>query len=161
MSIQFGTMLFQLVVFIILFLLLKKYAFGPLMSVMNKRAEYIQDQLSTADKNREEAERLAQEHRTAIQNAKQEAHDMLENARRSGEKQAADLIAAAEAEAKRLKDEAVADIAREKELAIAELRDQVGTLSVMLAGKILSKELDAAKHQALFDEAVKEMEARV
>lgn len=86
---------------------------------------------------------------------------MLENARRSGEKQAADIIAAAEAEARRLKEEAVADIGREKEQAIAELREQVGNLSVLLAGKIVSKELNEEGHKALFEEAVKEMGVRV
>jgi F-type H+-transporting ATPase subunit b len=85
----------------------------------------------------------------------------MENARRAGEKQAADIVAAAEAEAKRMKDEAVADIHREKEAAIAELRDQVAELSVLLAGKIIAKEVDASKHKALFDEAVKEMGERV
>jgi F-type H+-transporting ATPase subunit b len=156
-----GTFLLQLGTFIVLYFLLKKYAFGPLMNVMNKRAQYIEDQLSSAEKSREEAARLAEEHRTAIQNAKKEAHELLENARRSGEKQAADILAAAEAEAKRIKEEALADIAREKELAIAELRDQVAALSVSLAGKIISRELDASKHKDLYEKAIQEMGERV
>lgn len=161
MEINIYSLLFQLGTFIVLYLLLKKYAFGPLLRVMSERSQYIENQIKSAEKNREEAERLAEEHRAAIQQAKQEAHDLLENARRSGEKQAVGIIAAAEAEAKHIKDQAIADINREKELALAELRDQVGELSVMLAGKIIGKELDAAKHKDLFDEAVKEMGEQV
>jgi F-type H+-transporting ATPase subunit b len=161
MEFQVGNMIIQLVVFLILFLLLRKFAFGPLMRVMNERSQYIENQITTAEKNREEAERLAKEHATSIQNAKKEASEMLENARRTGEKQAADIVAAAEAEARRLKEEAVAEINREKEQAVAELREQVGTLSVLLAGKIIEKELDANAHKALFEEAVKEMGVRV
>lgn len=161
MELQLGTMLVQLGVFVVLFLLLKKFAFGPLMRVMNERAQYIENQINTAEKNREEADRLASEHRASIEKAKQDAHELMENARRTGEKQAADIIAAAETEARRLKEEAVADINREKEQAIAELREQVGNLSVLLAGKIVSKELNAEGHKALFEEAVKEMGVRV
>ena len=161
MTLQFGSMLIQLVVFLILFLLLRKYAFGPLMRVMNERANYIENQITAAEKNREEANRLAEEHRSNVANAKKEAAELLENARRNGEKQAADIIAAADAEARRLKEEAAAEINREKEKAIAELREQVGALSVALAGKIISKELNAEAHKALFEEAVKEMGVRV
>ncbi|MFC4769519.1 F0F1 ATP synthase subunit B [Effusibacillus consociatus] len=161
MAIELGTMLFQLVVFLILFLFLRKYAFGPLMKTMKDRQQYIENQIATAEQNRQEAEKLAKQHQEAIQAAKKEAAELLENARRTGDKQAAEILAAAEAEAKRIKDEAVADINREKELAIAELREQVGALSVLLAGKIIAKEVDAAKHKALFDEAVKEMGERV
>jgi F-type H+-transporting ATPase subunit b len=86
---------------------------------------------------------------------------MMENARRSGEKQAADIVAAAEEEARRIREEAVATINREKDQAIAELREQVGNMSVLLAGKIIAKELNAESHKALFEEAVKEMGVRV
>ncbi|WP_018132967.1 F0F1 ATP synthase subunit B [Effusibacillus pohliae] len=161
MSPFLGTALFQLIVFAILFLFLKKVAFGPLLKMMNERQRYIENQIATAEQNRQEAERLAKEQQAAIEAAKREAADLIENARRTGEKQAAEIIAAAEAEAKRIKEEAVADINREKELAIAELRQQVGELAVLLAGKIISKEVDSAKHKALFDEAVKEMGERV
>jgi F-type H+-transporting ATPase subunit b len=161
LQIEIGTVIFQLVAFLILFLILKKYAFGPLMRVMSERANYIDNQITTAEKNREEVERLAEEHRTAIQAAKKDAHEMIENARRSGEKQAADIVAAAEAEARRLKEDATAAINREKEQAIAELKEQVGNLSVLLAGKIVAQELNAESHKALFEEAVKEMGVRV
>lgn len=161
MHFELGTMLVQLGVFLILFLLLRKYAFGPLMRVMNERAQYIENQVTSAEKARQDAEKLAEEHRASIAKAKQEASEMIENARRTGEKQAADIIAAAEAEAKRVKEEALADITREKEQAIAELRNQVGELSVLLAGKIIDKELNAEGHKALFEEAVKEMGVRV
>ncbi|MBL0385439.1 F0F1 ATP synthase subunit B [Tumebacillus sp. ITR2] len=161
MDFELGTALFQLVAFLILFLLLRKVAIGPLMRMMKERAQYIENQITTAEKNREEVERLAEENRAALQSAKKDAAEMLENARRSGEKQAADILAAAEEEARRIREEAVATINREKDAAIAELREQVGNLSVLLAGKIIAKELNAESHKALFEEAVKEMGVRV
>ncbi|WP_200758010.1 F0F1 ATP synthase subunit B [Effusibacillus dendaii] len=161
MSFQLGSSIVQLIIFILLFLFLRKVAWGPLMKTMNDRQQYIESQISTAEQNRQEAEKLAQEHRDAMQSAKKEAAELLDNARRTGERQAADIIAAAEAEARRIKDQAVADINREKEQAIAELREQVGALSVQLAGKIIAQEIDSSKHKALLEEAVKEMGERV
>ena len=160
MTLQIGTMLVQLITFFVLFLLLRKFAFGPLMKVMSDRAQYIENQITTAENSRAEVERMAEEHRTAIANAKKEAAEMLENARRSGDKQAADIVATAEAEARRLREEATAEIQREKELALAEVREQVSALSVLLAGKIIHQELNAEGHKALFEEAVKEMGVR-
>jgi len=161
MHLELGTMLVQLGTFLVLFLLLRKFAFGPLMRAMNERSQYIENQINSAEKNRVEAERLAEEHRTAMNAAKKEASEIVENARRSAEKQAQDIREAAEAESRRIRDEALAEITREKDQAIQELREQVGMLSATLAGKIIAKELDAEAHKALFEEAVKEMGVRV
>jgi len=157
MQLELGTMLVQLGTFLVLFLLLRKFAFGPLMRVMNDRAQYIENQITSAEQNRQDAERLMEEHRVAMNNAKKEATEIVENARRTADKQAADIREAAEAEARRVREEAVAEINREKEKALNELQQQVGLLSTMLAGKIIAKELDAESHKALFEAAVKEM----
>lgn len=161
MALSLGTMLFQLLLFLVLFLFLKKVAFGPVMKVMNERQQHIENQISSAENSRKEAEELVNKHRQELEAVKREAAGMMENARRVGEKQAVDIIATANQEAKRIKDEALADITREKELALAELHDQVGALSVILAGKIISKEMDSNNYKDLFNEAVKEMGERV
>jgi len=156
-SFQIGTMIFQLVVFLILVWLLKRYVFSPLMRVMRDRQQYIENQINTAEQNRKEAERVLAENRAAIETARKEAHELLEVARKNAERQAIEIIAAAEAEARRQQEEAVAAIHREKQLAISELRDEVGILSVRLAGRILQREIKAAEHHALFEEALQGM----
>ncbi|UOF91583.1 F0F1 ATP synthase subunit B [Fodinisporobacter ferrooxydans] len=161
MSIDFGTMLAQLVIFLLLYWFLKKYAFGPLMKMMKARQEYIESQIHVAEQNRTEAEKLAAEHRQAIEAAKRDAHELMENGRKTGERQAQEILKAAEEEARRLKEEALTDIAREKENAIAELKEQVGLLTVLLAEKVVAKEIDLARHQVLIDDAVKELGDRV
>jgi F-type H+-transporting ATPase subunit b len=160
-SINFGTMLAQLVIFLLLLWFLKKYAFGPLIKMMRERQEYIENQITVAEQNRADAEKLAAEHRQAIEAAKREAHELMENGRRTGERQAQEILKAAEDEARRIKEEALADISREKEKALEELKDQVGLLTVLLAEKVVAKEIDPARHQALIDEAVKELGDRV
>jgi F-type H+-transporting ATPase subunit b len=160
-SLDFGTMLAQLVVFLLLLWFLKKYAFGPLIKMMRERQEYIENQINVAEQNRAEAEKLMMEHRQAIEAAKREAHELMENGRKTGERQAQEILKAAEEEARRIKEEALLEISREKEKALEELKGQIGLLTVLLAEKVVAKEIDPARHQALIDVAVKELGDRV
>ncbi|MBX6395977.1 MAG: F0F1 ATP synthase subunit B [Alicyclobacillaceae bacterium] len=157
MEFELGTAIVQLISFLILFWFLAKYAWGPLTKMLNDRREYIENQIAAAERGREEAERVLEEHRKLVEKARQDAHEWMENARRTSERQAAEILAAAEAEARRIKEEALAEIQSEKEKALAELRGQVGELSVLLASRILAREVDAAHHRELVERALAEM----
>ncbi|GGA45842.1 ATP synthase subunit b [Kroppenstedtia guangzhouensis] len=149
MSFTWGTMLFQVVAILILMFLLKRYALGPVMKVMNERSEHIEQQITTAEQNRAEAEKLVAEQKEALSQARQEAKDLLERARAQKEREAEEIIRDARERAERLISEAKSEIISEKEQAIQELRDEVGTLSVMLASKMIEKEIKAKDQSAL------------
>ena len=102
-SIYWGSFIIQIIAFAILFVLLKKYAFGPLLGVMQKRQEQIENQLKNAEKNRDEAEKLLKDQNDALQKVRIEAHEIIENARNSSSKQANDIIEASKAEAEDIK----------------------------------------------------------
>ncbi|WP_188432440.1 F0F1 ATP synthase subunit B [Kroppenstedtia guangzhouensis] len=142
-------MLFQVVAILILMFLLKRYALGPVMKVMNERSEHIEQQITTAEQNRAEAEKLVAEQKEALSQARQEAKDLLERARAQKEREAEEIIRDARERAERLISEAKSEIISEKEQAIQELRDEVGTLSVMLASKMIEKEIKAKDQSAL------------
>lgn len=161
LEISWGTTLYSLVVFIILFLLLRRYAFGPLLNVMQTRQEKVESELAEAEKNRKEAEALLAQQREEMENVRREAKGILERAQQTADQQAEDVMAQARKEAERVMSEAQREIEREKELAIAQLRDQVGTLSVMIASKIIEKELDEAAQKTLVDEFIKEAGGRL
>ncbi|MFZ4452985.1 F0F1 ATP synthase subunit B [Salibacterium aidingense] len=154
--IYWGDVVFSLVTFIILLLILRKYAWGPIMNMMKEREEHIASEIETAEKNRQDSEKYLEEQRREVERARDEAQSIIENAKKTSEKQGEDIIAQSRAEAERLKENAQADIAREKEQAIAELREQVGTLSVMIASKIIEKELDEKEQEQLIEDYVKE-----
>lgn len=156
-AIRWGDMLYSLVMFIILFLLLRKYAFGPLMGIMEKRANQIEEDLANAKKNRAEAEKLLEEQRAELAKARQEAKAILDNARTTSEKQAEEILNRARQEAEEFKQQARLEIEREREKAVEALRREVGQLSVLLASKLIEKELDEAQHQALIDHYMKEV----
>nr|WP_212775231.1 F0F1 ATP synthase subunit B [Polycladomyces abyssicola] len=144
-------MLFQLVAFLVLMGLLIRFALRPIMGVMEKRQAYIDEQIDTAEKNRAEAERLVAEQREALEKARKEARELLERAKVQKEREAEAIIKEAQERAERMIQEATNEIAREKEKALAELRDQVGQLAVLLASKVMEKEIDAKQQSKLVD----------
>lgn len=156
-AIRWGDMLYSLIMFIILFLLLRRYAFGPLMGIMEKRAQQIEDDLKQAEQNRAEAEQLLKEQRAELEQAKKDAQQILENARATSEKQAEEIIQAAREEVEQLKSVAQKEIEREREKAVEALRREMGTLSVLLAAKVIEKELDPEQQQQLIDQYLKEV----
>lgn len=155
--IEWGTALYQLVIFIVLFMLLRKYALGPIMGVMEARSQKIANDISVAEKSREEALKLMEEQKAEIQAARQDALKIMENARTTASKQADELVAKAKEEAEAFKKAAQTEITREKEQAMNALREQVGALSIMLATKIIEKELDNNHQEKLVSDFLKEV----
>lgn len=148
---------FAIIAFVVLYLLLNKYAFGPLVDIMEKRRQLIAEQVGSADKNRQEAEKLVSEQKEAFQEARKEAYDLIEEAKKTGNKQAENIISQAKEEASRMKEDALRAIDIEKNKAVAELRGEVGALSVKIASKIVEKEVDAAAQQGIVDQYLKKV----
>ncbi len=142
LSIEIPTMLFQLGAFIVLMLLVSKFALRPMLDTMKKRQDHIEKQIKTAEQNRLDAEKLVEEQKEALKQARQEAKDIIERAKAQKEREAEEIIKKAQERAERMIQEATTEIQREKEKALASLRDEVGALSVQLASKMLEKELD-------------------
>ncbi len=156
MHIHLTTFVIMIVSFGLLYLLLQKYAFGPLFSIMEKRREYVMDQISTAETSRAETEKMLAEQKQAMITARNEAYNIMEQARALSAKQADEMINQAKAEANRLKDEAIRDIESERQKAQAALRGEVQQLSVLVASKILGQQIDEKAQAALIEKALKE-----
>lgn len=148
---------YQIFIFFILLILLKKYAFGPIISMMQKREEHIAGQITSAEKNREEAEKYLVEQREEIQKARNEAQSIIANAKALSEQQTVELIKSAKLEAERVKESALAEIKREKEQAVSDLREQVASLSVLIATKVIERELDEKEQAKFIEETLKEV----
>lgn len=156
-SVNTGDIIYQVVLFLILMALLRKFAWGPLMDVMKKREEHIASEIDTAEKNRQEAETYLKEQKDELKKAREEAQEIIENAKKLGEEQKQDIVAAANEEAERMKDKAKQDIENEKQAAVTALREQVASLSVMIASKVIEKELDEKEQAKMIDEYLKEV----
>ncbi|OXM86409.1 F0F1 ATP synthase subunit B [Paenibacillus rigui] len=157
MHIEWSTFFIQIVAFLILYLLLQKLAFGPLFGMMEKRRQLVKDQIQTAENSRKQAEQLLEEQKQALQQTRKEAHDIIEQAKQTSTKQADEIVAAARAEAARVKEEAVRDIENEKNKAVAALRSQVSAMSVLIASKIIEKQIDEKSQEQLVEHYLKEV----
>jgi F-type H+-transporting ATPase subunit b len=151
LHIEWSTFFIQIGAFLILYFLLQKFAFGPLFGMMEKRRQHVKDQIETAENNRKQAEQLLEEQKQALQQTRKEAHDIIEQATQTGSKQADDIIAAARAESTRVKEEAIRDIENEKNKAVAALRSQVSAMSVLIASKIIEKQIDEKSQEQLVE----------
>lgn len=151
-----GDIVFQLLMFIILLALLKKFAWGPLMGVMKQREDHIANEIDSAEKNRADAEKLLEEQRELLKEARSEARELIENAKKQAEVQREEIINTARAEAERMKETASREIEQQKENAVAAIREQVASLSVMIASKVIEKELTEADQEKLINEYIKE-----
>ncbi|MBO8165553.1 MAG: F0F1 ATP synthase subunit B [Brevibacillus sp.] len=160
-SLEGGTMLFQLIVFLVLIFLVSRFAMKPAMAVMEKRRQHVANEIETAERSRQEAEALLAEQRRLLDEARLEAKEILDRVTKQANDEAARIVEEAKASADRLKAEARAELAREVEKAKAELRDQMAGLSVMLASKIIEKELDEAAQKASIDQFLKQVGDRL
>ncbi|MDY4762353.1 F0F1 ATP synthase subunit B [Streptococcus thoraltensis] len=137
--------------FVLLLVLLKLFAWEQLTSIFDAREKKIADDIDSAEVAREQAEKLAQQRQEELAGARTEASEIIESAKETGKKQETQIVAEARETAGRLKDKAEADIAQSKAEAFAGVKDDVADLTVLLAEKIMTKELDKAAQSKLID----------
>ncbi|WZY00164.1 F0F1 ATP synthase subunit B [Bacillus sp. FSL W7-1360] len=156
-DIEWGSVIYSLVGFMILLALLSKFALKPLLGVMQNRQNMINDQIDAAKRNQEESEKLVAAQQEELKKARVEARELIENAKKAGEQQGKQMVEEARAEAARIHAQALAEIQNEKEQAVAALRAQVSSLSVLIASKVIEKELDAKEQDKLVQTYLKQV----
>jgi F-type H+-transporting ATPase subunit b len=147
----------QIVSFLILVWVLAKFAWKPLMGMMEKRRLFIKDNLEQAEAERREAERIRQEYQEEMRNARQEAQGIMEQAAKNSEQRAAEILAEARRETEKLKTAALADIERERERAVTEVKAQVAELSIAVAEKLLRARLELSGQAELVEQFIQEV----
>lgn len=155
-GINTGDIIFQLIMFIILMALLKKFAWGPLMGIMKEREAHVANEIAAAENSRQEAKKLLEEQRTLLKEARTDAQGLIESAKKQGDLQREEIIATARGEAERIKESAKLEIEQQKEKAVTAIREQVAQLSVLIASKVIEKELSAADQEKLINEYIQE-----
>ena len=113
-SLHVGDIVFQLVAFLLLMLLLKKFAWGPLMGIMKERENHIANEIESAEQSRLETKKLLEEQRELLKESRNEAAGLIESAKKQAEMQREEIMALAKAEADRLKESAKAEIEQQK-----------------------------------------------
>ncbi|WP_041500854.1 F0F1 ATP synthase subunit B [Companilactobacillus heilongjiangensis] len=156
-QVALGDMLFILVSFIVLALLVKHFAWGPVTKMMDARSEKITGDLDYADQERSRAEKLAKEREDALKNSRAEAVEIVNKAKESGETQKKSIVSDAHSEAEELRQRAKSDAAKAREDAMSGAQNDIANLSLEIASKVISKELNADDQKSLIDSYIKEL----
>ena len=152
-----GLFVWQTVLFVTLIFLLKKYAWGPILSSIEDREQGIKDALDSAQNARQEMETLSADNQKILQEAKIERDSILKEAREMKESIISDAKSAASTEADKVIESAREQIQTEKLAAITELKNQVANLSIDIAEKVLKSELaDKQKQKEFVEDALKD-----
>jgi F-type H+-transporting ATPase subunit b len=156
-----GLFFWQSMIFIGLIFLLRKYAWGPILSAVNERETSIKDALDSAEAARKEMETLQTDNQRILKEARAEKEVMLKEARNTR----ADLINTAKeeakAEAEKILIQAQEAIQNEKRTAISELKDQVAFIATNIAEKVLQKELQSNdKQEQLISQLLKDSDLK-
>ena len=156
-----GLMIWTIVCFLVTLFVLKRYAFGPVQTMIDERRERIRQSLEEADHAREEARELLEEHRKLLAGARSDADEILGEARRIAEANERRMREELEADRQRRLEETRKQIEAETRRALEQIRLEVVDLSLLAATKVTRKSLDDADHKRLIEEAVGELDFSV
>ena len=150
-----GLFIWTILTFLILFFVLSKFAWRPLLEALESREKTIRSSLDDAEKAKQELESLNAETETIISEARSEAQSIRLEAKSAAEKVKADIIAQAGEDAKKLRDENEKQIQVEKDRAINEIRQEVVDLTLTVAERVIRKNLSKEDNQDLIEDSLK------
>jgi F-type H+-transporting ATPase subunit b len=156
-----GLMIWTIVCFLIALFVLKRYAFGPIQGAIDKRRERIRESLDEADRAREEARALLEEHRRLIAQAKAQAEDVLAEARKQSDAQRERVREETEADRQRRLEDTKRQIEAETQRALEQIRTEVAELAMIATSKVTGKVLDRDDHRKLIEEAISDLDFSV
>jgi F-type H+-transporting ATPase subunit b len=157
-DINFGLMFWTLVTFVIVLIVLKKYAFGPIQAAIDARRKAIEADLDAAQHAREEAQTALAEYRAALAESRKEAIQIIEQARRAADEQRRRDIEQLEAEKNRLLERAKAEIEAETRASLETIKTGIVDLTVVATEKVVRRRLDEDEQKRLIDEALAEVD---
>ena len=154
-----GLFVWTIITFLGLFIVLAKYAWKPLMKMLDDRENMIRSSLEDAKKAKLELEGLNQECEAITAKARLEAQSILADSKSAAEKVKEDTIAKAKEQAIKISDDAKKQIQIEKDKAIVDIKQEVVNLTLLVAEKLISKNLNDADNKSLIEESLKKVKS--
>lgn len=154
MDFQVDLALWTGVVFVVMFLILSKFAWGPISAGLDKREHDVAEHIAAAERSNLDAKRLLSEYEVKLAKAHEETRAILEEARRDAEHTQQEILAKAKADAEQEVARGKREIETATGHALAELSKASANLAVDLAGKIVQQRLSASDHSKLIEEAL-------
>lgn len=153
-----GTLIAQIINFLLLVFLLAKFAYRPLMQVLEERQKNIADNIDAAERERKDAQQLKMEYQQQLAQARSQAQAIVEKAEKLAEEAKEEILKDARAESARILKNAQAEVARERALALAQLKNEVVVLSMAAATKIIDKNIDTEANALLISDFIEKLD---
>lgn len=150
----FADALWTIIAFVVLLVVLWKWAWKPILAALNARQEHIEKQVTDAEQTRKEAEHVLAEYRKKLEDADSEGKAIIASGVNKAQQEAKEIIAGAREKTEAIRLKAEADIERARNQAGAELFDQAGEMVLRLGQEILGRVITDEDNQKLIDEAV-------
>jgi F-type H+-transporting ATPase subunit b len=151
MDIRLNLMFWTLIIFGLLYFILRAKAFPAILGAVEKREKALQDAIDNAKRDREEAQRLLQEHQRQIEAARGDAQKLIAEGRAVAEKMRNDMVEQTRQEQQAMLERVRREIETEKERAVAQLRREAVNLAIAGASKVIEQNLDNTKNRQLVE----------
>lgn len=161
LNINFFTALFTLANTVALFLVMKKFLFKPIMKMITDRQKEIDDMYSEADNAKNEAKALETEYKEKLSVAAETSERMVKEAVARAQSREEEIIRQANQDADAIRNKASADIALEKKKAINDAKDEISTIALAVAGKVVGRELNTDDQTSLVDSFIEQLGERL
>lgn len=160
LTIDGGLVFWTLTSFVLLLLVLGKFAWGPILAALEKREKTIADSVQAAEQAKGDAERLLEENRKLLAQAQDEANAIREKATKDAEARAAKIFEEAQGKAEAQLERARREIALEEERAVASVRKEAVDLSIEAASRLLRRSVSSDDHRRLVEEFLSDVEKK-
>ena len=160
-GVNFWTALFTLLNTLTIYFVAKKFLFVPVMKIIQDRQKEIDDLYQQADQTNEQAKLLQAEYQEKLEAATQTSDRLVKEAVVRGQNREEEILRQANREADAIREKAAADIAREKKKALNEAKDEISSLAMAIAGKVVGASLDTAHQEKLVDSFLEELGEQV
>ncbi|CEH32686.1 F0F1 ATP synthase subunit B [Romboutsia lituseburensis] len=148
---------FQLINTFLVFLLLKKLLFKPVLSVIEAREKDIRENLAEGEKAKSEGLSLKKEYQEKVNSAKNEGQEIIKQATLRAEQKESEIISTAKQEAQSLKEKANKDVEQERQKVMNEIKNDISDIALLAASKVIEKDIDKSKHEELINNFIKEV----
>lgn len=150
-------LVFQLINTVLVFLLLKKLLFKPVLGIIESREQDIQDNLAKGEIAKNQGISLKTEYEEKITRAKDEGQEIIKQATLRAEQKSTEIIFGAKEEATSLKEKATKDIDQERQKVMNEIKDDISDIALLAASKVIEKDIDKEKHEELINDFIKKV----
>jgi F-type H+-transporting ATPase subunit b len=151
----------SIIQFLLLFYLLRRFLWGPILRTLRDRAAKIREGLALAEQAKADREHLKAEIERLLADARRDAQAIAERMTQAAEAAAADIRAQAKAEADRIRERGREDAKQLHDQALAQLRSELAGMVILAASRVLGREVDAEQHRALIERSLDEAAAQL